>query len=136
MDKHLNYLALGRKAGRVELGEEPVGAVARSGKAYLIVVASDAGEHSWRRAKSYVAGTEQQCIRLDATKDELGQAIGRTSLAMAAFTDASLAVAFLKATPKPNAEALAILEKKAQRLQARQKEAKAHQRNLRQGKKK
>ena len=136
MDKHLNYLALGRKAGLVELGEEPVGAVARSGKAYLIVVASDAGDHSWRRAKSYVTGTEQQCIRLDATKDELGMATGRTSLAMAAFTDASMAVAFLKAMPKPHAEALAILEKKAQRLQARQKEAKAHQRNLRKGKKK
>jgi ribosomal protein L30E len=136
VDKHLNYLALGRKAGLVELGEEPVGAVARSGKAYLIVVASDAGDHSWRRAKSYVTGTEQQCIRLDATKDELGMATGRTSLAMAAFTDASMAVAFLKVMPKPHAEALAILEKKAQRLQARQKEAKAHQRNLRKGKKK
>ena len=136
MDKHLNYLALGRKAGLVELGEEPVGAAARSGKAYLIVVASDAGDHSWRRAKSYVTGTEQQCIRLDATKDELGMATGRTSLAMAAFTDASMAVAFLKAMEKPHAEALAILEKKAQRLQARQKEAKAHQRNLRKGKKK
>ena len=136
MDKHLNYLALGRKAGLVELGEEPVGAVARSGKAYLIVVASDAGDHSWRRAKSYVTGTEQQCIRLDATKDELGMATGRTSLAMAAFTDASMAVAFLKAMEKPHAEALAILEKKAHRLQARQKEAKAHQRNLRKGKKK
>ena len=136
MDKHLNYLALGRKAGRVELGEEPVGAVARSGQAYLIVVASDAGDHSWRRAKSYVAGTHQQCIRLTATKDELGQAIGRSSLAMAAFTDASLAVAFLKAMDKPNAEALEVLENKAKKLLSRQKEAKAHQRNLRQGKKK
>ena len=136
MDKHLNYLSLGRKAGKLELGEEPVGAVARSGKAYLIVVASDAGDHSWRRAKSYTAGTQQQCIRLDATKDELGQATGRTSLAMAAFTDASLAVAFLKAMPKPQAEALAILEAKAKRLEARKKEAKAHQRNLRKGKKK
>ena len=136
MDKSLNYLALGRKAGRVELGEEPVGAAARSGKAYLIVVAADAGDHSWRRAKSYVTGTDQQCIRLDVSKDQLGQAIGRTSLAMAAFTDASLAVAFLKAMPKPPAESLAILEKKAKRLQDRQKEAKAHQRNLRKGKKK
>ena len=136
MDKSLNYLALGRKAGRVELGEEPVGAAARSGKAYLIVVAADAGDHTWRRAKSYVTGTEQQCIRLEVSKDQLGQAIGRTSLAMAAFTDASMALAFLKAMEKPHAEAIAILEKKAKRLQDRQKEAKAHQRNLRKGKKK
>ena len=136
MDKHLNYLALARKAGLVELGEEPVGAAARAGKAYLIVVAADAGDHSWRRAKSYTAGTQQQCIRLAQSKDELGQAIGRTSLAMAAFTDASLAVAFLKAMDKPNAEALSVLEDKAKRLEARKKEAKAHQRNLRKGKKK
>ena len=30
MDKSLNYLSLARKAGRVELGEEPVGAAARA----------------------------------------------------------------------------------------------------------
>ena len=82
MDKSLNYLALARKGGRAELGEEPVGAAARAGKAYLVIVASDASDHSWRRAKSYVSGTDQQCIRLKQTKDELGQAIGRTSLAI------------------------------------------------------
>ena len=32
MDKALNYLALSRKAGLIELGEEPVGAAARLGK--------------------------------------------------------------------------------------------------------
>ena len=50
MDKALNYLALARKAGRIELGEEPVGAAARAVKACLVVVASDAGDHTWRRA--------------------------------------------------------------------------------------
>ena len=30
MDKALNYMALARKAGRIELGEEPVGAAARA----------------------------------------------------------------------------------------------------------
>ena len=135
VDKALNYLALARKGGRVELGEEPVGAAARAGKAYLMVVASDAGDHTWRRAKSYAAGTEQQCIRLTYTKDELGMAIGRTSLAMAAFTDAALALAFAKAVEKPQAEVIAVLEAKAERLKSRQQEAKAHQRNVRKGKK-
>ena len=67
MDKALNYLALGRKAGRIELGEEPVGAAARAVKAWLVVVASDASDHTWRRAKSFVAGTNQQCIRVPFT---------------------------------------------------------------------
>ena len=135
MDKSLNYLALARKGGRVELGEEPVGAAARAGKAYLIVVASDAGDHTWRRAKSYAAGTDQQCIRVTFTKDELGMAVGRTSLALAAFTDAPLALAFLSSLEKPDAAAVAVLEDKVRRLKSRQQEAKAHQRNVRKGKK-
>ena len=136
VDKCMNYLALARKGGRVELGEEPVGAAARSGKAYLIVVAGDASDHTWRRAKSYVAGTDQQCIRLKQSKDELGLAIGRTSLAIAAFTDPALALAFVKATDEPDAEAVAYLEEKVSRLKSRAKEAQAHRRNVRKGKKK
>ena len=135
MDKALNYLALARKAGRAELGEEPVGAAARAGKAYLVLVASDASDHSWRRANSYVSGTDQQCIRLKYTKDELGQAIGRSSLAMAALTDPSLALAFVKGLEKPDPAVLAALEAKSHRAEKRRKEAKAHQRNVRKGKK-
>ena len=76
MDKALNYLAIARKAGLAELGEEPVGAVTRAGKGYLVAVASDASDHTWRRAKSFVAGTEQQCVRLPYSKDEMGMAVG------------------------------------------------------------
>ena len=99
MDKALNYMALARKAGRLELGEEPVGAAARAQHARLVVVASDASDHTWRRAKSFVAGTGQQCIRLLYSKDDLGQAVGRTSLAIGAFTDPALALAFVNALP-------------------------------------
>lgn len=135
MDKALNYLALARKGGRVELGEEPAGAAARAGKAYLLIVASDAGDHTWRRAKSYAAGTDQQCLRVSFTKDELGMAIGRTSLAIAAITDVALALAFAKALEKSDAGVLEVLEAKAKRLKSRQQEAKAHRRNVRKGKK-
>ena len=72
MDKALNYLALARKGGMAELGEEPVGGAARAGKAYAILVASDASDHTWRRAKSFAAGTEQQCVRLPYNKDQMG----------------------------------------------------------------
>ena len=137
MDKALNYLSLARKAGRIELGEEPVGAAARAKKARLILVASDAGDHSWRRAKSFVAGTEQLCMKVPFTKDQLGEAIGRTSLAMAAFTDPALALAFLKAMgdPEKYKEALESLDRRTKRIRQRQQEEKNHQRNLRQGRK-
>ena len=138
MDKARNYLSLARKAGRIELGEEPVGAAARAKKARLILVASDAGAHSWRRAKSFVAGTAQLCIKVPFTKDELGESIGRTSLAMAAITDPSMALAFVKALGEPEKyrEELEALDKRSQRVLQRQKEQKAHEKNVRKGIKK
>ena len=138
MDKALNYLALARKAGRVELGEEPAGAAARAQKARLIIVASDATDHTWRRAKSFVANTEQICLQVPFTKDEMGMAIGRSALALAAFTDPALALGFVKAlgNPEKYAAEIASLDKRTQRIQQRQKEAKAHEKNLRTGKKK
>ena len=138
MDKALNYLSLARKGGMAELGEEPVGAITRSGKGYLVIVASDASDHTWRRAKSFVAGTEQQCVRVPFTKEELGFVIGRTSLAIAAITDAPLALALVKALPESDKykNAMEILDAKAAKLRQRQKEARAHQRNVRMGKKK
>ena len=136
MDKALNYMALARKAGRIELGEEPVGAAARAQKARLVIVASDASDHTWRRALSFVAGTNQQCLRTGFTKEELGIATGRSALAIAAFTDAPLALAFVKALgqPEKHAKILSDLEERTKRVQQRQKEAKAHQKNIRKGK--
>ena len=136
-DKALNYLSLARKAGLAELGEEPVGDVSRTGKAYVIAVASDASDHTWRRAKAYAAGTEQQCVRLSYTKEELGIAVGRESLAIAAITDAPLALALLQSLPDSGKyqSAIDVLTEKSQKLKKRQQEAKAHQRNVRKGKK-
>ena len=138
MNKALNYLALARKGGMAELGEEPVGAIARAGKAYVILVAGDASDHTWRRAKSFAAGTEQQCIRLGCTKEEMGFAIGRTSLAIAAVTDVQLALALVKSLEEPEKHkaALEVLTEKATKAKKRQAEAKAHQKNVRKGKKK
>ena len=138
MDKALNYLALARKAGRIELGEEPVGAAARAQKARLIVVASDATDHTRRRAQSFVAGTQQICLQVPFNKDQLGQAVGRSALALAAFTDPALALAFVKALGEPEryAAQIASLDTRTKRIQQRQKEAKAHEKNVRTGKKK
>ena len=103
-----------------------------------MVVAGDASDHTWRRAKSFVAGTEQLCLKVPFTKEELGFVVGRTSLAIAAFTDVSLALAFVKALPdqekvKKEAE---FLEAKSKKMRQRKKEADAHKKNVRFGKKK
>ena len=138
MNKAMNYLGLARRGGLAELGEEPVGAIARTGKAYVILVAGDASDHNWRRAKSYAAGTDQQCIRLSCPKDEMGLAVGRTSLAIAAITDVQLALALVQSLGEPEkyAGALEVLTEKAAKAKKRAAEAKAHKRNVRMGKKK
>ena len=137
VSKSLNYLSLARKGGMAELGEEPVGDISRTGKAYAILVASDASEHTWRRAKAYAAGTEQQCVRLPYSKAEMGEAIGRESLAIAAITDAPLALAMLQSLPEPEKyqKSIQVLAEKTQKLKKRQQEHKAHLRNVRKGKK-
>ena len=137
-NKVLNYLSLARKGGMAELGEEPVAAITRAGKGYLVIVASDASDHTWRRAKSFAAGTDQQCVRLQCTKEEVGFVVGRQSLAIAAITDVRLALAMVEALGQPEKykAPLEVLSAKAEKAKKRQAEAKAHQRNLRKGKKK
>ena len=137
VSKALNYLSLARKGGLAELGEEPVGDLSRTGKAYVIAVASDASDHTWRRAKAYAAGTEQQCIRFPFTKEEMGEAVGRESLAIAAISDAPLALALVQSLPEPEKyqAAIQVLTAKTQKLKKRRQEAKAHLRNVRKGKK-
>ena len=123
MDKALSLLALARKGGIAELGEEPVGGAARGGKAYVILVAKDASDHTWRRAKSFAAGTEQQCVRLPWTKDQLGAAIGRDTLAIAAITDVQMALALVAALPQEesNKPALEVLTAKAAKARHRRR---------------
>ena len=136
MDKALNYLSLARKAGSAELGEEPAGAAARAGKAYVILVASDAGDHTWRRAKAFAAGTDQQALKMPYTKDEMGMATGRTALAIAAITDVAMALSLAASLPQAPTESLEILKAKAEKQKQRKKEAQAHKKNVRFGKKK
>ena len=138
MDKAMNYLSLARKGGLAELGEEPAGAAARAGKAYLILVAEDASDHTWRRALSFAAGTDQQCVRIPATKDALfNNPDFRQALSIAAITDPSLALALISALPEPGkyAGAAGVLAEKVRKGKQRRAEAKAHERNKRTGKK-
>ena len=135
MDKALSLLSLCRKGGNIAIGEEPVGAEARANRARLIVVARDASDHTVRRVRSYVAGTNQPWIALPYCKDELGEALGVNVCAMAAITDVRLALAFAKSLDSVEPTLLEELSRRAERVTPRQKEEKAHRRNVKIGKK-
>ncbi len=136
-NRSLGLLAISRKGGNLTIGEEQVGAIARAGRARLLLVASDASDHTVRRARSFVAGTAQPLLRLSFTKDELGDALGVSSCAMAAITDVRLAQAFVKTLGEPEkyAELLGDLDVRVQRVEKRREEEKAHRYNVRHGKK-
>ena len=76
-------------------------------------------------------------MNIPYSKDQLGLAVGRSELALAAFTDPALALAFLQALDQPDrykAE-LESLQKLSDRIRQRKKEADAHKRNKAKGKK-
>ena len=140
MTEHiLSMLGLALKAGRVEVGEEPVGSAARAKKARVIFVAQDAAPSSMRRAQSFARAGSTLCVTLPAGKDQLGRSLGRTSVAMCAVTDIGFAEALAKKLAAPDSgtyqEAADTLAVKARRARERKEEQLQHEKNLRQGKK-
>lgn len=123
-DKALGLLGLAQKGGNIQLGEEPVGAVARSGKARLILLAADAADHTVRRAGSFARLHQTPLVQIEADKGTLGGVFGRTSVAMVALTDVRLAKRFLETLGQPEryGEALAAVSEKAAAMEQRKKE--------------
>lgn len=139
-DAALHLLGLARKAGRIEVGEEPAGAACRARKAKLLLLAADTAENSVRRAEHFADAGAVICVRTPFTKAQLGGAVGRESCAMAALTDAGLAASLVKklaaADPDQYGEAAAALDNKAQKVLQRQREKRQHEKNMAKGKQK
>lgn len=137
MDNVLHLLGIARKAGRVEVGEEPVGASARARQARLILVASDAADNSARRAAHFAQAGKAPWFRVPYTKGELGGTVGRASCAMLALTDVGLAAALLArlaaGAPETYGAASAELSVKADKALQRQKEQRRHEKKLQKG---
>ena len=134
--KALRLLGLARKARRLEIGEEPVGIACRSGKARLLLVARDAGDHTFLRARSFVSGSKCPYVCVPFTKDELGDGLGCNACALCALLDPAFAKSFLEALgEEEHDEILTQLTMQTQRMQKRRQEAEAHRKNVKMGKK-
>lgn len=140
MDQILHLVGIARKAGRLEIGEEPVGAAARSRHARLILLAADAADNTCRRAAHFGQAGAVPVLQTPFTKAELGMAAGRASCAMMALTDAGLASSvankLAQSDPERYGPDAQQLSARAERVLKRQKEQRAHEKNLREGKKK
>lgn len=138
-DPILHLLGLAKKAGKLEIGEEPVGAVCRSRHARLVLLASDAAPNTCRRAAHFGEAGNVLWLPLPYTKDELGFVLGRKSCAMLAVTDFGIAAAVGERLAQQNERFVPAAEQlraKADRAMQRQKEKHQHEKNIQMGKKK
>ncbi|MBQ9392500.1 MAG: 50S ribosomal protein L7 [Oscillospiraceae bacterium] len=123
MEQVLSMLGLARKAGRVEIGEEAVGAAAHEKHARVILLARDAAPTAGRRAAEHAAFCGCPLLTLEADKDALGQALGFGAVAVAAVTDFGLAAAVgqkLAALDSQRyGEAAGLLQERAERNERR-----------------
>ena len=139
MNSILSLLGLAKKAGRLEIGEEPVGAAARARDARRILLASAAAENTVRRAGHFAEAGACLLAQIPADKEALGSAVGRTSCAMLAVTDIGFADAVGKKLAALDAAKYGALSEKlsvkAARAKERKNEQARHDKNLRTGKK-
>ncbi len=137
-DPILHLLGLAKKAGKLELGEEPVGALCRARHARLVLLADNAAPNTYRRAAHFGESGNVLWLALPHSKEELGFLFGRSSVAMMALSDAGLAASLVDKLaamdPERYGPAAAQLRVKADKMLQRQREKRQHEKNLRMGK--
>ena len=131
MDSALRLLGIARKAGRVEVGEEPAGAACRARQARLLLAAADAADNSLRRAAHFAEAGKVPWLKAPWDKGTMGAAVGRSACAMLALTDTGLAAALAEklaqADPEAYGSAAEELSGRAARALRRKKERQARE---------
>lgn len=137
-EKTLNLLGLMRKANAIAVGETNTGGAVRAGKAKLLLLAANASDNARSRARGFTHGRDVVTVTLPFTKDEIAAHVGVSSCAMAAITDIGFANAFMKslaaAVPEGYDESTAEIQRRFEKADRRKKEAAAHEKNKRIGK--
>ncbi len=137
-EKTLNLLGLMRKANAIAVGETNTGGAVRAGKAKLLLLAADASDNARSRARGFTHGRDIVTVTLPFTKDEIAAHVGVSGCAMAAITDIGFANAFMKslaaAVPAGYDESAAEIQRRFEKADRRKKEAAAHEKNKRIGK--
>ena len=137
-EKTLNLLGLMRKSNAIAVGETNTGGAVRAGKAKLLLLAADASDNARSRARGFTHGRDIVTVTLPFTKDEIAAHVGVSGCAMAAITDIGFANAFMKslaaAVPEGYDESTAEIQRRFEKADRRKKEAAAHEKNKRIGK--
>ena len=139
-DRILSLLGLSLRGGNLAVGEEPVDAAARAKDARLLLLAADSADNTRRRCEHMALAGNCLWVRLPCTKEQMGRALGRNSVALAAVTNIGLAAALAKLLaeldPEQYGGTAERMAEKARRAAERKAEQAAHEKNLRRGRKK
>ena len=139
-DRILSLLGLSLRGGNLAVGEEPVDAAARAKDARLLLLAADSADNTRRRCEHMALAGNCLWVRLPCTKEQMGRALGRTSVALAAVTDIGLASALAKLLaeqdPAQYGDIAVRMAEKARRAAERKAEQAAHEKNRRLGRRK
>ena len=89
-DSVLSLISIAKKAGRIAAGEFQTETAVKSGKAYLVIVSSEASRNTEKKFRNMCSFYEVHfCIY--GTKEALGAAVGCEFRASLAVTDEGLA---------------------------------------------
>ena len=95
MDNVLHLIGLAKRAGQLESGDEPVGAVCRARACRVILVARDAADNTLRRVRHFAEAGQCLWLSIPYDKEQLGEAVGRRVCAVAAVTGVGFASAIV-----------------------------------------
>ena len=140
MDNALHMIGMTNRAGRLKIGEEPVGEACQQRACRLVMVAKDAAENTVRRVQHFAEAGQCLWITIPYTKEELGSVTGRSICAMVAVTEIGMALAIVKILAQQDTQqygnVVEKLEIKSQRAMQRRAEQRSQDKSLsRQGKK-
>lgn len=94
-NKVLSLLGLAKRAGKVVSGEFSTEAAVKSGKAYLVVVSSEASGNT-KKKFSNMCAYYQVPLYFYGAKEELGRCIGQEFRASLAVTDQGFSEALIR----------------------------------------
>ncbi|MBR0281709.1 MAG: hypothetical protein IJQ81_08970 [Oscillibacter sp.] len=92
-DAYTRLLGLALRGGNLVTGSDAVQAAAHAGQIRLLMISADASPHVCRDAQTWAERGNCLLIALPCDKAELGGALGRGNVAVAALTDTGLAAA-------------------------------------------
>lgn len=83
-DRLLSLLGICRRAGRLVIGADPVREAVDTGKAFLVLCASDISQNTEKKIRATVEakGNAEYCI-IKRTKDEISFSLGKTCAVLA-----------------------------------------------------